>query len=110
MGLLAYATRVLSDEASTASNSPMDTSSSLVLVLVSTFFSPEEVPEAAPVSIELMSAEKSSASETVSAAPVSASSLSISSAAAPDGSLLDDELSKSSYKKEERKSMRAPFY
>jgi hypothetical protein len=80
------------------------------------FSSSEEVNEAALSSIELMSAAKSSVPETVPAAPTSASSLSISFAVAPDGSLLDDELSKSSYKKKkkkkkkERKSMRAPFY
>ena len=88
--------RVLSDEASATSNSSMDTSSSSVSTPTSIFSSPEEVLEATLTSIELMFAVKSSAPETVSTAPTSASSLSISSATAPDGSLLDDELSKSS--------------
>jgi hypothetical protein len=63
-----------------------------------------------PISAELISAAKSPAPETVSATPAPTLSLSTSSSTAPEGSLLDDELSRSSYKrKKKRKIMRAPF-
>jgi hypothetical protein len=111
IGLLADATGVLLDEAPAASNSSIDTSSSSVLTSALASFSPEEALKRASVSMEPISAEliyaaKSSAPEAVSATPAPTLSLST----APEGSLLDDELSRSSYKrKKKRKTMRAPF-
>jgi hypothetical protein len=103
MGLLAEVTGVLSDEAYAASNSSNDTSLSSASTPALTLLFSEKVLEIALASMELMSAAKSSAPEAVSAASAPALSLSTSSSTAPEESLLDDELSRSSYQKKKKR-------